>query len=492
MGLVLAGAVQAGDAAALPPDAEETVVVVDTVREEQAIRQMTERLVENYTETYSPEHIETAVGAARKKFEGHPVRQFVPILVERVVRRELETSPEAEVQPATVPMDKAQEPSVTSSGKLAQLRAVWSSSKRFAPYAVGAVVILTVIAVVLAVRQPTPEAPAAAPAPAAPLTVVHGVVGSEKMGFFQDQKVIDALARNGVRVEVEPAGSRQIATSIDLAEFDFAFPSSEQAAERIQRQRNVTAKYTPFSSPMAIATFTPITELLAKAGALRPGPVPTLDLRRYLEIVRNGTRWDELPDNAAYPVRKNILISTTDPRSSNSAAMYLAAASYVANNNTIVQGAAAEQAVLPAVSRLFVGQGYTENTTEGPFNNYLATGMGPTPMAWIYEAQYVEAIVRGQVKPEMTLLYPSPTVLSRHTLVPFGATGDRLGRLLSTDPELQRLAAEHGFRTNDGAQFAKVAAERKAPVPAELLDVVATPTYDTLEHLLDGVTKTYN
>ncbi|MET9290106.1 three-helix bundle dimerization domain-containing protein [Nocardia beijingensis] len=463
-------------------------MVVDTVREEQAIRQMTERLVENYTETYSPEHIESAVGAARQKFAGRPVRQFVPILIERVVRRELEKSPEAEVQPTTVPLDKT--PQDPTPGKLSQLRASLTSKKRFAPYALGAVVILTVIAVVLATRQPAPQAPAAAPA--APLTVVHGVVGSEKMPFFQDPEVIDALARNGVRVEAEPAGSRQIATSIDLTRFDFAFPSSEQAAERIQRQRNVTAKYTPFSSPMAIATFTPITDLLTRAGAVRPGQVPTLDLRRYLELVRNGTRWDELPDNAAYPVRKNILISTTDPRSSNSAAMYLAAASYVANNNTIVQGPNAEQAVLPAVSRLFVGQGYTENTTEGPFNNYLATGMGPTPLAWIYEAQYVEATVRGQIKPGMTLLYPSPTVLSRHTLVPFGATGDRLGRLLSTDPELQRLAAEHGFRTNDGAQFAKVVAEHNVQVAPDLLDVVATPTYDTLERLLDGVTKSYN
>ncbi|MGK8522195.1 three-helix bundle dimerization domain-containing protein [Nocardia asteroides] len=467
-------------------------MVVDTVREEQAIRQMTERLVENYTETYSPEHIESTVGAARQKFEGRPVRQFVPILVERLVRRELEKSPEAEVQPATVAVENAAEPAASTVRKMPDLRGLWASNRRFAPYAVGAIVIVTVVAVVLAVRQPAAEEPAAAPAPVAPLTVVRGVVGSEKMPFFQDPKVVDALARNGVRVEVESAGSRQIATSVDLTRFDFAFPSSEQAAERIQRQRNVTAEYTPFSSPMAIATFTPITDLLARAGVVRPGPVSTLDLRRYLDLVRSGTRWDELPGNTAYPVRKNILISTTDPRSSNSAAMYLAAASYVANNNTIVQGQAAEQAVLPAISRLFVGQGYTENTTEGPFNNYLATGMGPTPLVWIYEAQYVEATVRGQVKPDMTLVYPSPTVLSRHTLVPFGTAGDRLGKLLSTDAELQRLAAEHGFRANDGAQFAKVAAERNVPVAADLLDVVATPTYDTLEHLLDGVTKSYN
>ena len=47
----------------------------------------------------------------------------------------------------------------------------------------------------------------------------------------------------------------------------------------------------------------------------------------------------------------------------------------------------------------------------------------------------------------MRLVYPSPTVLSKHTLVPVTDDGDRVGQLLSEDPELQRLAAVHGFRT---------------------------------------------
>jgi hypothetical protein len=346
------------------------------------------------------------------------------------------------------------------------------------------------IVVVVAVRQP--DSPTAATPVIQSLTTVHGVVGSEKLAFFEDPKVIDALARNGVKVEVDPAGSRQIATSIDLGKYDFAFPSSGPAAERIQRARNISAKYTPFSSPMAIATFQPIADLLTTAGVVHPGPLATFDMARYLELVRTDTQWDFLPDNTAYRVRKNIVVSTTDPRSSNSAAMYLAIASYVANDNTVVQGPAAEQLVLPTVSKLFVRQGYTENSSEGPFREYLSAGMGPTPLVLIYEAQYVEAAAHGQLKPGMVLTYPSPTVLSQHTLVPLNAEGDRIGRLLTTDPQLQRLAAEHGFRTGDTVPFAKVAADNHVPVPADLIDVIDTPTYDTLEHLLDGVTKSYN
>ncbi|PXX68686.1 hypothetical protein DFR70_102370 [Nocardia tenerifensis] len=470
-------------------------MVADTVREEQAIRQLRDRLVENFGGTYSVEHIEAMVAAGRQRFAGHPVRTFIPILVERYARQQLEAKASDGVgEPDAVRAKGAKHKAELGTGRwAAAFGEKWSGRRRLASVAavVGVLVVVTAVTVALAVRKPDP-APQSAPPGTSSLTLVRGVVGSEKMSFFQDPKVAEVLARNGLKVEVDAAGSREIATSVDLGKYGFAFPSSEQAAERIQRQRNVNAKYIPFSSPMAIATFTPIAELLAKAGVVHQGPVPTFDMAPYLRMVGNNTRWDQLGDNTAYSVRKNVLISTTDPRSSNSAAMYLAIAGYVANNNTIVQGASAEQDVIPTVSRLFVGQGYTQNSSEGPFDAYLAAGMGPTPLVWIYESQYVDATVRGQIKPDMTLLYPSPTILSRHTLVPLGESGDRLGRLLSTDPDLQRLAAVHGFRTGDAARFAAVAAEHKVPVATDLVDVITTPTFDTLERLLDGVGKSYN
>ncbi len=324
------------------------------------------------------------------------------------------------------------------------------------------------------------------------VVTVHGVVGSEKLAYFGDPKVIDALARHGLRVQVEPAGSRQIATSVNLGKYDFAFPSSEPAAETILRERNLTTKYTPFSSPMAIATFKPIVDLLTAAGVVRPGPVPTLDMNRYLQLVDTGTQWNQLPGNTTYPVPKNILVSTTDPRTSNSADMYVAIASYVANDNTIVRGPVAEANAVDKIAKLFVGQGYSDNSSAGPFDQYLSAGMGPTPMVLIYEAQYVEAAVAGRITPDMELLYPSPTVLSRHTLVPLDPAGDRLGRLLTSDPELQALAAQHGFRTDDPAQFTKVTTQHNVPVTPQVTDVVDAPAYDTLQHLLDGVSKAYS
>src|SRR5262249_46647528 len=133
------------------------------------------------------------------------------------------------------------------------------------------------------------------------VTTVRGVIGSEKQQFFDDPQVAEAFARHGLKVEADPVGSRQIATSVDLSRHDFAFPGGAPAAEKIQRERRITTKYAPFSSPMTIATFQPIADLLAGAGVARKTAdgIWTFDVARYLDLVSRGVRWDQLENNSA-------------------------------------------------------------------------------------------------------------------------------------------------------------------------------------------------
>ena len=135
--------------------------------------------------------------------------------------------------------------------------------------------------------------------------------------------------------------------------------------------------------------------------------------------------------------------------------MYLSLASFVANESNIVENEEAITRVLPVMQKLFLQQGFVENSSEGPFESYLLMGMGKAPLVMIYESQFVShaAMANGGVTPEMVLMYPQPTVYTKHVLVPFTENGDRLGETLTTDPELQRLAIHHGFRTSDGAYF---------------------------------------
>ena len=323
-----------------------------------------------------------------------------------------------------------------------------------------------------------------------PLTIVRGVIGSEKQPFFTDPEVIRVFRNNGLDVRVDTAGSRQIATSFDLSHYDFAFPAGVPAADKIRLARKINTSYSPFYTPMVIASYKPIAQLLVNAGVAKDqGGYYTFDMAAYLQLVAANKRWSDLPNNTTYPTSKSILITSTDVRTSNSAAMYLAMASYVANGNNIVQNASQSATVLPQVEPLFLRQGYTQTSSEGPFQDYLTIGMGATPMVMIYEAQFVAraAANDGSITKDMVLMYPNPTVFSKHTIVPLTPAGDRAGRLLMSDPDLQRLAIKYGFRTSDTTAFRNFTASHKVVLPPTLFNVIEPPSFDNLESMISTI-----
>ena len=323
------------------------------------------------------------------------------------------------------------------------------------------------------------------------VVTVHGVIGSEKLPFFQDQDVIAEFRAHGFDVQVDTAGSRQIATTVDLSKYDFAFPAGEPAAVKIQQDHHAKATYIPFFTPMAIATFTDIVNLLKSINVVTTsGGVQVLDVKAFLAIVAQNKRWTDIANNTTYPAGKSIYVTSTDPNTSNSAAMYISLASYVANGNNVVQDATQAHAVAPAIAPLFTRQGFTLSSTDAPFEDYLTIGIGKDPMVMIYEAQFLareaakdKAITSGG----RTMIYPSPTVYSKHTLVPLDTNGDAIGRLLMNDSKLQSLAIKYGFRTSDAAAFNKFLTDRGVTPPPPLVNVIDPPTYANLEALIAAV-----
>ncbi len=320
------------------------------------------------------------------------------------------------------------------------------------------------------------------------LQVVHGVIGSEKQPFFADPAVKAAFAKHGYDVEVDTAGSRQIATTVNLSKYDFAFPAGTPAAQKILRTRGTTTSYVPFFTPMAIATFTPIAQLLEKEGvATSHGGYWTLDMKKFLALADKKVRWTDIPGNTAYPNSNYVLATTTDIATSNSSAMYASILSYVANNDTILDSPASATSVLDKISPLYLEQGYTEQSSEAPFDDYLSIGIGKTPMVFVYEAQFVAqaALHDGSIQPNMVLMYPDPTIESKHTVVPLNPTGDAIGQLLVNDPTLQHLAVVHGFRTATPAAFNDFVQQNHVTVDQQLFNIVEPPTYETLEALIN-------
>lgn len=330
-------------------------------------------------------------------------------------------------------------------------------------------------------------------------TPVTGVIGSEKRAFFEDPEVQKVFRDNGWDVAVTTAGSREIATdALAEASYDFAFPSSAPAARKIENEQDVIGSYDPFYSPMVVATFAPIADILTQQGVATENADGSyrFDMAAYLGLVKDRKRWTELEgneDGALYPSDREVLITSTDVRRSNSAAMYLSIASYVENGDKVVSSQAEQDAVYPTLKRLFLDQGFSQGSSEGPFQDYLNLGLGRAPLVMIYESQFLDREIRadGSITSDMVLMYPSPTVLSQHTLLSLTPNGDAVGQLLATDPDLQRLLARYGFRIPDRAVFNGILADSDVTAPADIVDTADTPSYEVLEGLITRLEKEY-
>lgn len=318
---------------------------------------------------------------------------------------------------------------------------------------------------------------------------VKGMIGSEKESFFTDPDVIAQLTRLGFRVRVEKVGSREIATR-DIAGYDFGFPAGTPAAIALQRLAKSKEVFPTFFTPMAIASWRMLVPLLERENIVqqKDGTYYVVDMQRLMALSEQGARWRDLKGNTVYPTGKSILIGSTDVRKSNSAAMFLALASYVANDNNVIDSKQQADKILPAVTSLFLRQGLQESSSAGPFEDYTTMGVGKAPLVMIYESQFLEfQSKRKQPNPDMVLLYPQPTLYTKHIVVPFNENGRRLGQALANDPVLQKLAVRYGYRTASAEHFEQFLKTTGLQAPAVLVDVIDPPSFEMLEYMIQSI-----
>ncbi len=328
---------------------------------------------------------------------------------------------------------------------------------------------------------------------AAAMVDVRGMIGSEKESFFADPKVVELLGAKGLRVAVEKVGSREIA-SRDLKGYDFGFPAGAPAAITLQAKAKARQVYPTFFTPMAVASWQLLVPILEGEGIVKKtdGAYYIIDMKRLLALSEQGARWRDLKNNTTFATGKSILISSTDVRKSNSGAMYLALASYVANDNNVVDNAEQANKVLPFVTSLFLRQGLQESSSAGPFEDYATMGVGKAPLVMIYESQFLEyQAKRAKPNPDMVLLYPQPTLYTKHILVPFTDNGRRLGELLAGDAELQKMAAQYGYRTATPAYFDDFLKAKGLQAPINLVDVIDPPSFEMLERMIQSIEQKF-
>jgi len=309
---------------------------------------------------------------------------------------------------------------------------------------------------------------------------VHGVVGSEKAEFFADPDVVKALAAKGYTVRTETSGSWAM-EGLDLKGYDFAFPSSQAPADELAAKYQARQPLPrPFYSPLVVVAHRNAAEVLAANGlaVLDKGQHRgTLKMAAYVRAAGDDRTWQQLKGAGKYgELTGTLYIASTDPESSSSGALYLAATSYVANGGRVVASDDDIDRTAPLMHKLISVQGAQQPSSDAAFRDFVS-GAG-NPLVLVYESQVASLLSEQQSAGDLTVLYPDTTANSDHTVVPLTEEGRALGELLGDDPVLRGLAVRHGFRPQgDAAEFVaataadaaylnqKLTGVRQAPVP---------------------------
>lgn len=314
--------------------------------------------------------------------------------------------------------------------------------------------------------------------------------GSEKEKFLADAELAKVLDAEGIAISVQKAGSREIATRPDLKSFDVAYPAGAHAAVKIAQNTGSKRTFTSFYTPMAVASWKTLIPVLENSGlvAHKDGSFFIVDMGKLVDMMQKGTRWKDLPGNTAYAVGKSVLVSSTDVRKSNSGGMYLALAAYIANGNNVVDNEADADKVAASMVGLFSRQGFQESSSAGPFEDYTSMGIGKAPLVMIYEQQFLEYVLsHPNPNPDMVLLYPQPTILSKHTLVALSDNGARFAQVMTSNPKVASIAQRYGFRTQDSSELFAAVEAKKLVIPHTVVDVIDPPSYDILEKLIGRI-----
>lgn len=329
---------------------------------------------------------------------------------------------------------------------------------------------------------------------------LRGLVAVDVEPFFKDERVVKLLASQRLPVQATRVGSRDMASKVPDGP-DFFFASGVVAANMIAdaaRKAGKTATQTsPFHTPLVVASWEPVAKILVANQMARPlsPKVYGLDMEKLTQAMLAKQRWRDLKASGDYPVSRSVLVSTTDIRRSNSAAMYLALTSQALNGD-VVSDRSKGLELAQKLAELFKRQGFQENYVNGAFDDYLSIGMGKTPLAFIYESQMLSQALKGAksekdsgLRPEMVLMYPQPTIVNKLVLVAMTERGRKLAELLATSKELQAVALEQGFRVGDPAAFADTAKRAGLAVDTQLTQVVDPPAFDLMFDMIDVVSK---
>ena len=240
------------------------------------------------------------------------------------------------------------------------------------------------------------------------------------------------------------------------------------------------------NTPIVIYSWKQVVDALVneKIVTVTDGVYYITDMNKLIDYILQGKKWSEIGLSNLYGT---INIASTDPVSSSPGATYYGLLLSILseaqvnidniNNN------------LPKLKDFYNKSGYMNNTPADLFERYLKTGMGGEPMIVDYEKSIIDFAnsspdAFAQVKDDIRILYPAPTIWNSHCFTVFTDNGAKLYKALN-DKEIAAIAWErYGFRTGVTGGTYDVSSIGLG-VPQTITSTVTSLKMDTYNKLID-------
>ena len=171
------------------------------------------------------------------------------------------------------------------------------------------------------------------------------------------------------------------------------------------------------------------------------------DMNKLMDYILAGKKWSEIGLSELYG---NINVASTDPVTSSPGATYYGLLLSILSNGEVTNENIDTN--LPKLKKFYIKSGYMNNTPADLFERYLKTGMGGEPMIVDYEKSIIDFANSNpdgfdEVKDDIVILYPSPTIWNSHCFTVFTDAGAKLYKAFE-DKEIEQIAwSRYGFRT---------------------------------------------
>ena len=280
-------------------------------------------------------------------------------------------------------------------------------------------------------------------------TVVQPLI-RESVGFG-NQDIIDKLSNGDTSITVNSSGVSKydaLFTS-DQRFYDYYKLYPDKSAGESDRYQVLEGGLT-LNTPIVIYSWKEVADKLIEQGIVTKedsGVYYITDMNKLINYILEGKKWSDIGLTDLYG---NINIASTDPVSSSPGATYYGLLLSILGNGQIQEDGLNEN--LSKLLTFYQKSGYMNNTPADLFERYLKTGMGGEPMIVDYEKSLIDFANSNpngfnQVKDDIVVLYPKPTIWNSHCFAAFTDNGKKLYKALQ-DEKIQQIAwSKYGFRT---------------------------------------------